>query len=232
MTFVNLAEAAHLLRLHCEEWDDASLADLAVFGSVARGEAHEGSDVDVLLTFRREVGLLTLARLKLAFEDVLGRRVDVVTPGGLKAPLRAEVLADAVNVFGEAARLPVQPRRKRWRWRVEEMLACLRRVEKYTANLSFASFQESELVQDAVLLNLLRIGESVAYLPEEVRALHPEVPWEQLRQVRHLIAHDYFGLDLNLLWFTLQHELPPLAPLLAHIAQQQTALKVGRPEHS
>lgn len=217
---MNLAEAADLLKVHREEWDDGSLRDLAVFGSVARGEAHPESDVDFLLDFTRPVGLLHLVRFKLVFEELLRRRIDVVTPGGLKAALRDEVLADALSVLGAAPHGALPPRRKRWRWRVEEMLSALERIERYTAGLTFQAFEQSELVRDAVLHNLLVVGESVNYLPEEVRLLHPEVPWGELRHVRHLIAHDYFGLDVALLWETVRRELPALTPLLRSVVQK------------
>ncbi|AFZ68547.1 HepT-like ribonuclease domain-containing protein [Deinococcus peraridilitoris] len=220
MPLVKLADAVALLRVHREEWDDGSLADLSVFGSVAHDQARPESDVDFLLTFARPVGLLHLVRFKLIFEDILQRRVDVVTPGGLKSALRADVLADALSVTGEAQARGA-PRVKRWRWRVQEMQAALGRIGRYTTGLTVEDFEQSELVRDAVLHNLLVVGESVAYLPEEVRLLHPDLPWDELRQVRHLIAHDYFGLDVQLLWHTVTVELPALAPQLARVIEKR-----------
>ncbi|WP_157463567.1 HepT-like ribonuclease domain-containing protein [Deinococcus pimensis] len=218
---VSLPDVVDLLRLHREEWDDGSVRELEVFGSFARGAAGPESDVDFLLSFTRPVGLLHLVRFKLVFEELLGRRVDVVTPGGLKAALRAEVLEDALSVTRFEAPRDGGPRPKRWRWRVRDMVAALERVARFTADLDEAAFHASELVQDAVLLNLLRVGESVSYLPDELRLLHPEVPWERLRQVRHLVAHDYFGLDLSLVWTTVREELPPVTAALREVAERR-----------
>lgn len=216
-----------ILRTHEEEWNDGRLADLAVFGSVARDEARPESDVDFLLAFARPSGLLDLVRFKLLFEDLLGRRVDVVTPLGLKPTLREEVLQDAVSV--RTARVPDRkgPRRKRWRWRVEEMVARLERVQGYVTGLEYEAFLASDVTRDAVLLNLLQVGEAVSYLPDEVRLLHPDVPWAELRQVRHLIAHDYFGLDWSLVWHTLQHDLPRLIAQLRRVAQKYPPERAG-----
>ena len=70
---------------------------LAVFGSVARGEAHPGSDVDLLVEFAVPVGLFEFVRLRRFLEEILGARVDLVTPGSLKPQLRQAVLREAVR---------------------------------------------------------------------------------------------------------------------------------------
>jgi len=67
-----------------------------VFGSVARGEAQEGSDLDLLVVFEEGRTLLDHARLKLALEGLLGVPVDVVSEGGLAPRLRERVLREVV----------------------------------------------------------------------------------------------------------------------------------------
>jgi predicted nucleotidyltransferase len=67
-----------------------------VFGSVARGEAQEGSDLDLLVVFEEGRTFLDHARLKLALEGLLGVPVDVVSEGGLAPRLRERVLREAV----------------------------------------------------------------------------------------------------------------------------------------
>jgi len=72
--------------------------NVRVFGSVARGDADERSDVDFLVDLERGRSLLDLAGLLVDLEDLLGRRVDVVTVPGLKARIPDRVLAEAVPV--------------------------------------------------------------------------------------------------------------------------------------
>jgi predicted nucleotidyltransferase len=69
---------------------------MRVFGSVARGEAQKGSDLDLLVVFEEGRTLLDHARLKLALEGLLGVPVDVVSEGGLAPRLRERVLREAV----------------------------------------------------------------------------------------------------------------------------------------
>ena len=70
---------------------------ISIFGSVARDEALETSDVDILVEFSEPVGLFHFVRLKRSLEELLGVRVDLVTPGALKAQLRERILREAIR---------------------------------------------------------------------------------------------------------------------------------------
>ncbi len=72
--------------------------DVRVFGSVARGEAVQGSDVDFLVTMETGRSLLDLGGLLMDLRDLLGGPVDVVTPTSLGARVRARVLQEAVHL--------------------------------------------------------------------------------------------------------------------------------------
>ena len=74
------------------------VGDLAVFGSVARGEESSDSDVDILVDLPPGMGLVGLARLQRDLEDVLGVQVDLVPAGDLKPNVRDAVLSDVVTV--------------------------------------------------------------------------------------------------------------------------------------
>ena len=187
---------------------------------MARGEADAASDVDLLLDFapEAEVGLLHLMRVKAVLERLLSRRVDAVTEAGLRAPLRGEILADAVDVLAVPAVPTVTHRPKRWRWRLFDLLATLDRLFALTAPLTLTTFRMREEVQDAALLGLLRLGETTKYIPQSVQDRHPELPWAYLRDIRNLIAHDYFSIDPTLVWRTVRDELPALRPLLQALA--------------
>ncbi len=90
-----LTELRDVIRLAAAE---SGARDVRVFGSVARGEEREGSDVDFLVTLEPGRTLLDLARLELRLERIVGRRVDVVTEGGLREPVRSAALRDATPV--------------------------------------------------------------------------------------------------------------------------------------
>jgi uncharacterized protein len=71
---------------------------LAVFGSMARGDDHEGSDVDVLVTFEGPATFRGFMGLKLDLEDLFGRRVDLGTPETLRPEIRPSVEKDLIHV--------------------------------------------------------------------------------------------------------------------------------------
>ncbi len=73
-------------------------SDVRVFGSVSRGEADGESDIDFLVELDRGRSLFDLGGLQMELEDLLGRRVDVVTARGLKARIRERVLREAMPV--------------------------------------------------------------------------------------------------------------------------------------
>lgn len=72
--------------------------DVRVFGSVARGEERDGSDVDFLVALEPGRSLLDLARLELRLERLLGRPVDVVTEAGLRGVVRTAALREVIRV--------------------------------------------------------------------------------------------------------------------------------------
>ncbi len=99
-----------MIRFGFVEADEAKLAgicrryhvrELAVFGSAARGEMRQSSDIDVLVEFQpeAEIGLLEYAGLMLDLSDLLGLRVDLVSKNGLKPLIRDAVLREARLVY-------------------------------------------------------------------------------------------------------------------------------------
>jgi len=80
------------------EWEALGVRDLYLFGSVADDTAHPESDVDVLVDFVQPEGLFRLIQVRHLLEDLLERRIDVVTEDALKGPIRQNVLSSLVKV--------------------------------------------------------------------------------------------------------------------------------------
>lgn len=79
--------------------DSYPISALFLFGSVARDEAREDSDVDILVEFSQPIGLFQLIALKEDLETLLGRRVDIGTQRSLKPQVKGRVLQEAIRIF-------------------------------------------------------------------------------------------------------------------------------------
>jgi len=87
-----------LLREHQEELARLGVKSLALFGSLARGQAGPGSDIDLLVEFNRPVGFFAFLDVQFYLEKLLGRKVDLVTSDALRPSMRDQILSEAVNV--------------------------------------------------------------------------------------------------------------------------------------
>ena len=83
------------------------------------------------------------------------------------------------------------------------------RIGKYTAQGRNAFFEDS-MVQDAVIRNLEVIGEAVRSLPPELKRRHPKIPWRSITALRNVLIHEYFGVDLEIVWRVVQRRIPTL----------------------
>ena len=101
-----------------------------------------------------------------------------------------------------------------WRFRVRDILAAVNTVAAYTAGMTFDDFSADGRTRDAVVRNLMTMGESVRWIPDVVLDAHPAVPWRTMRGVRNVVVHEYFGVDDTILWTTIRHDLPPLVAQL------------------
>ncbi|MFT2721003.1 HepT-like ribonuclease domain-containing protein [Deinococcus sp. A31D244] len=222
---VRLETVAGRLREVRAQWEALGVTRVRVFGSVARGEAGEASDIDLLIDFApgEARGLLDLMRVREVCERALARRVDVVTEAALRPPLRGEILADAVDVTQVPDPAPYSHREKRWRWRVFDLLRAIDRVTAFTDGHTLSTFERDELAQDAALHGLARLGETTKFIPQSVQDTNSHVPWALLRDVRNLVSHDYFGIEVALVWHTARVELPALRPALQTLADGEAA---------
>ena len=91
-------EILDTLTAHRDEWEAFHVKSLAVFGSVARDEATDRSDVDVLVEYdpQARVGLFGFIRLRRYLSELLGRRVDLATPEALRKEMKADILREAI----------------------------------------------------------------------------------------------------------------------------------------
>ncbi len=102
---------------------------------------------------------------------------------------------------------------------VEHMLECVRRIESYTSDGRDAFFA-STLIQDAAVRNLQTMAESSQRLCAETRALEPTVDWRAISGLRNILVHGYLGIDLAIVWETIERDLPDLRDGLTRLLER------------
>ncbi|MBK9445469.1 MAG: DUF86 domain-containing protein [Betaproteobacteria bacterium] len=93
------------------------------------------------------------------------------------------------------------------------ILRAIERIERYTADMDEVGFLNSELVQDAVIRNIEIIGEAsnnILRSAPEFAAQHDDIPWEVMYTMRNRVSHGYDKVDLEVVWRTIQGDLPLL----------------------
>lgn len=101
-----------------------------------------------------------------------------------------------------------------WRFRIRDILSAVEAVIEYTDGMTFGEFVADRKTVDAVVRNLMTMGESVRWVPGQIQERHRDVPWRALRGVRNVVVHEYFGVDPRILWQTCVGDLPLLVPKL------------------
>ncbi len=92
----------------------------------------------------------------------------------------------------------------------DDIIHSINRILSYTQELQYEDFINDLKTQDAVLRNLEIIGEAVKSIPEDIRNDATEIPWKSIVGMRDIIVHRYFGVDLGIIWETIQSKLNPL----------------------
>lgn len=103
--------------------------------------------------------------------------------------------------------------------RLKHILEAIERIEKYAAE-GPERFRADDLVQNWMLRHLQIIGEAARALPAEFREAHPNVPWSEIIGMRHILVHDYFEIDLGIVWRVVEKDLPVLKRQIRRILRE------------
>ncbi|MBP9692870.1 MAG: DUF86 domain-containing protein [Alphaproteobacteria bacterium] len=104
-----------------------------------------------------------------------------------------------------------------WLFRLEDILDALRLVQQYIKDLDFQQFESDQRTKDAVIRNLEIIGEAARHIPNFIVQEYPNIPWRHIRDMRNILIHEYFGIDMDIIWQTLIHDLPFLQSQIEQI---------------
>lgn len=93
---------------------------------------------------------------------------------------------------------------------IDDINDSIKNIEEFTKGVSFEKFSKSRLLIDATVRNLEVIGEAARNIPKEIRVKYPQIEWRDIVGMRNRIIHEYFGVDLEIIWKAVKEELPEL----------------------
>ena len=94
--------------------------------------------------------------------------------------------------------------------RLQNMKNAIEKIIRYTEDIDFDGFEVNEMLQDAVFKNLEIIGEAAYKISKETKEGHGDIEWRKIEGLRHKLVHDYYKIDLEIVWETKSKSLPQL----------------------
>ena len=175
-----------------------------VFGSYARGEAHDGSDIDILVVFDKDakVSLMKHAMISLELSELLGFDVDLITEGTLLSFAERTANNDKILIY--------EREQVRDRGRLEHILQAIDKVFEFTKDVKREDFKKDSILYFAIVKNIEIIGEASYMLSLDFKDAHPNTNWKVIVAMRHFLVHGYYQVDPDEVWNVIEQDLQPL----------------------
>lgn len=105
---------------------------------------------------------------------------------------------------------------------LDDILEAIGSIRDYTAGMNYAAFSGDKKTQDAVARNLEIIGEAVGKLPSSLLASVEGIEWRKVTGLRNILAHEYFGISLPIIWDVIENKLDDLEEASRDLLDQET----------
>ena len=103
---------------------------------------------------------------------------------------------------------------------IDDILDAISQISEYTSGYDIYAFAKDRKTMDAVIRNLEIIGEAAKHLPEEIRNLSPHIEWHKIVGLRNILIHEYFGINVEIIWDVIVNKLEPLKVACLTIMEQ------------
>jgi len=113
--------------------------------------------------------------------------------------------------------------------RVLHIRDAIERVQKATKGASYIDLSHNDVLLRAVVYDVMVIGEASKNLPEDLKTIYSDIPWKNVSGTRDKLVHDYFDIDVDIIWNIITYELPKLKIAIDdYISKNPKLKKIGR----
>lgn len=111
---------------------------------------------------------------------------------------------------------------------LNDILNAIKKIERYTKGITFEKLSKNDMAIDAIVRNLEIIGEASKNVPERIKRKYPFVEWKEAIGFRNVLIHDYFGIDLEAVWDTINNNLPMLKQNVEKVLESEKADSIDK----
>lgn len=103
---------------------------------------------------------------------------------------------------------------------IRHILDSINDIEKYTHHTSKEKFVKMKMMQDAIIRRVEVIGEAVKNISISFRKTYPHIPWQDMAGMRDILIHEYFGVNIGIVWKTIQKDIPKLKKQIEELYEE------------
>lgn len=104
---------------------------------------------------------------------------------------------------------------------LEDIIESANNIQNYVGNLSYQELIGDRMRLDAIVRNFEIIGEASNKIPQDIRDKYPFVEWRKIADLRNILAHEYFGIDYEIMWEIIKDKLPDLQKGIKTILEKE-----------
>jgi len=103
---------------------------------------------------------------------------------------------------------------------IEDIIEAMNNAINFTQNIEYDDFLKDDKTIYAVVRALEIIGEAVKNLPDEIKQQYSQIPWRNIIGMRDKLIHEYFGIEIEIIWEVVKNELPPVKPHIKKLLKE------------